>query len=64
MFILLTYVAAFLAGGVAVGFLANRRPEWFAKVVKVANQVDAKVNAGAAKIAATASPPSTAPPKT
>ena len=35
-------------GAVAVGFVANRKPEWFAKVVSVANAVDAKANAAVA----------------
>jgi hypothetical protein len=62
LFSILPYLLCVALGGVAVGVLANRRPEWFAKVVKVANVVDSAVNDGAAKIAAKASPPSTAPP--
>lgn len=32
-------------GMVIMGFVANRRPNWFANVVKAANAVDDKVNA-------------------
>lgn len=42
-------VVSFVAGGVVVGVVANRKPEWFANVVKVVNAVDAKVNAVAAQ---------------
>lgn len=34
-----------IAGAVAMGFVANRRPSWFANVVKAANLVDAQANA-------------------
>lgn len=61
---LLPYLFAAGLGGIGVGVLANRRPGLFAKVVKVANTLDASVNDGVRKIAPKASPPSTAPPKT
>lgn len=46
---MLLFGLGFAAGAVAIGFLANRKPEWFAKVVKVANAVDDKVNAAVKK---------------
>jgi hypothetical protein len=36
-------------GAIGIGFLANRKPEWFAKVVKVANAVDDKAKDLASK---------------
>jgi hypothetical protein len=39
-----------IVGAVLMGILANRRPQWFAKVVKAANAVDDKVNAGLAQL--------------
>ena len=35
----------FIAGAVVVGFIAHRKPEWFANVVAAANAVDDKINA-------------------
>lgn len=34
-----------VVGGLVVGVIANRRPQWFAKGVAVVNQFDDKVNA-------------------
>lgn len=38
------YFLAFVAGCVVMGLVANRKPEWFARVVKAANAVDDQVN--------------------
>ncbi len=43
------FTIGFIVGAVVIGFIANRRPEWFAKVVFVANTVDDKVNAAVTK---------------
>ena len=40
----------FVIGCIVMGVVANRRPEWFAKVVRVANAVDDKVNASLPKV--------------
>lgn len=45
-------VLLFGLGFLACGVLANRKPEWFAKVVKAANAVDDKVNDAAAQVKA------------
>lgn len=41
---MIEFSAGFIIGAVIIGILANRRPQWFAKVVSAANAVDAKVN--------------------
>ena len=43
------FAIGFAAGATVVGIIANRKPEWFAKVVKIANAVDDKVNDAAAQ---------------
>lgn len=37
-------VLSFIAGGVVVGWVAHKRPGWFAKTVSLVNAVDKKVN--------------------
>lgn len=39
------FLAGFAVGALTIGIIANRRPQWFAKVVKIANAVDDKINA-------------------
>ena len=39
------FLAGLALGAVVVGFVANRKPEWFASLVRLANLVDTKVNA-------------------
>lgn len=46
---MLLFALGFAAGAIVIGIVANRRPNWFASVVKAANIVDAKVNDLAAK---------------
>lgn len=38
------FILGFLAGAIVIGVIANRRPQWFAKVVKAANVADARIN--------------------
>lgn len=45
-------ISSFIAGGIVIGVVANRRPLWFAHVVQAANAVDAKVNTSASAIVA------------
>ena len=33
-----------LLGAIVIGFIANKQPQWFAKVVSAADAVDTKVN--------------------
>ena len=40
----------FAVGFVVCGFIANRRPQWFAKVVAAANTVDDVANQQAKKL--------------
>lgn len=37
-------VICFFAGAIVIGVIANRRPQWFAHVVTMANSIDDKVN--------------------
>lgn len=37
-------VVGLVVGGAGMGILANRRPQWFAHVVTLANAVDTQVN--------------------
>ena len=34
------FLVGFVAGGVVVGLLANRKPQWFASVVSTINAAD------------------------
>lgn len=45
------FVLGAAVGAIVIGVIANRRPNWFANVVKAANAVDDKVNTAAAKVA-------------
>lgn len=46
---MLEFAAGIIIGVVIIGILANRRPQWFAKVVSAANAVDAKINQAVSK---------------
>jgi hypothetical protein len=46
---MLSFLFGVLVGGGAVGLIANRRPQWFAKGVALVNAVDDKVNAAGTK---------------
>jgi hypothetical protein len=50
---MLTFILGAIAGAIVIGFIANRRPLWFAHVVTAANSVDAKVNSTASAIVTT-----------
>lgn len=41
---MLGFLIGLAVGAVVIGVIANRRPEWFARVVRAANAVDDKVN--------------------
>ena len=47
---MLINIACFLAGAIVIGVIANRRPQWFAHVVTMANSIDNKVNTTVAPI--------------
>jgi len=40
----------FAIGAIVIGVIANRRPQWFASIVTMANKIDDKVNAGVTSI--------------
>ena len=42
---MMNFLWGMIAGGVLIGVVANRRPQWFARVVAAANAVDDAVNA-------------------
>jgi hypothetical protein len=42
-------IVGLLGGGLTVGVVANRKPEWFSKAVVAANKVDDLINAAVAK---------------
>jgi hypothetical protein len=50
MFVLGLAVGVFV-GGVAVGLLAHRKPEWFARVVVLGNEASEVVNEAVQKVA-------------
>ena len=39
------FLAGIALGAVVIGFVANRKPAWFASLVTISNYVDSKVNA-------------------
>lgn len=41
---MLVDILCFVAGGVVVGWVAHKRPGWFAQTVSLVNAVDKKVN--------------------
>lgn len=43
MFATLDIIIGFIAGAFVVGFIANRRPQWFASAVALANAASDKV---------------------
>jgi hypothetical protein len=61
---MISFAAGVAVGAIVIGFIANRRPLWFAHVVTAANSVDAKINSTASAVvakqavAATVTPPS------
>lgn len=54
---LFTHLLAGLVGFGICGVIANRRPQWFATIVKAANAVDSAANTAVAKAKAPSTPP-------
>lgn len=44
------FALGFVAGAVVIGFIANRRPQWFAGIVRLTNIVDDAVNTQIGKL--------------
>lgn len=47
---MLSFIFGFAVGAVIIGVVANRRPQWFAKIVRGANAVDDSVNIAADRL--------------